>query len=84
MEGIVLARALIIIACLWMAGVAYAAGTSWPVFPLDMPAGDPAVRAAYDNAVWSHVVRYAVIALVPAAVLIGIGLSMSRRKRVST
>ncbi|MCL4768392.1 MAG: hypothetical protein KJZ80_19415 [Hyphomicrobiaceae bacterium] len=74
---------LFVVACVWIAGVAYAAGVSWPVFPLDMPAGDPQVRAAYDSAVWAHVVRYGLIALVPAAALIGIGWSVSRRKRIA-
>lgn len=77
-------RSLIVIACLWIVGVAYVAGTSWPVFPLDMPAGDPAVRAAYDSAIRSHVIRYALVALVPAAALIGIAWRISgRRKSVS-
>lgn len=74
------ARALIIAACVWIVGVAYFAATTWPVFPLDIPAGDPQVRAAYDNAIFSHVVRYALIALVPAAVLIALGWSTPRRR----
>lgn len=75
------ARALIVIACVWIAAVAYVAGATWPVFPLDMPAGDPEVRAAYDTAIFSHVVRYALIALVPAAVPIGLAWSLSRRRK---
>lgn len=78
-----LARTLVIVACLWVAGVAYVAGLDWPVFPLDMPSGDPAVRAAYDSAVWSHVLRYGAIALIPAAVLVAVAWSASRRKRVA-
>lgn len=76
-----MARSLVVIACIWIAGVAYVAGTTWPVFPLDMPASDPQVRAAYDNAVWAHIVRYALIALVPAAVLIGFGWAISKRRK---
>lgn len=75
------ARSLIVIACLWIVAVAYVAGTTWPVFPLDMPAGDPQVRAVYDSAIWSHTIRYALVALVPAAALIGIAWRMSRRRR---
>jgi len=77
------ARALTVIACLWLAGVAYVAGWTWPVFPLDMPANDPAVRAAYDGAIRNHVILYALVGLVPAAILIGFGWSLSKRKRVT-
>ncbi len=75
------ARALIVIACIWIAGVAYGAGVTWPVFPLDMPAGDPEVQAAYDSAVWAHVIRHMLVALAPAAALIGLGWGLSRRQR---
>jgi len=74
---------LIIIACLWLAGVAYIAGWTWPVFPLDMPANDPSVRSVYDAAVRNHVILYALMAVVPAAILIGVGLSLSKRNRAS-
>lgn len=75
-----LSRILVIVACLWLAGVAYVAGQTWPVFPLDMPANDPQVRTAYDSAVWSHLARYASIALIPAAVLLGFSMMLARRK----
>jgi hypothetical protein len=75
------ARTFLVIACLWIAGVAYVAGITWPVFPLDMPANDPQVRAAYDRAIWSHLVSYALVAVVPAAILIGLGWSLSKRRR---
>lgn len=75
---------VIVVACIWIAGVAYAAGLSWPAFPLDMPAGDPQVRAAYDSALRDHVVRYGLIALVPAAALVGIGWMLSRRNRAAS
>jgi hypothetical protein len=78
------ARILVIVACVWIAGIAYMAGLSWPVFPLDMPAQDPQVRAAYDSAVQSHLLRYGLVAIVPAVVLIGAGWVISRRKRLAT
>ena len=56
------ARSLIVLACLWIAGVSYVAGINWPVFPLDLPAADPEVRAVYDRAIWAHVVQYSLIA----------------------
>lgn len=78
-----LSRILLVVACIWLAGVAYIAGLSWPVFPLDMPAGDPQVRAAYDSALWSHIIRYGLIALVPAAVLVWLDLRLAKRRRTS-
>ena len=77
------ARILVTLACIWIAGIAYLAGLSWPVFPLDMPAQDAQVRAAYDSAVQGHLLRYALVALVPAGVLIGAGWVISRRNRRS-
>lgn len=74
-------RTLTVIACVWIAGVAYVAGTTWPVFPLDMPAGDPQVRAAYESAMWAHVIRYALVALIPAAAIFGVAWTISRRKK---
>lgn len=74
------AQSLIVLACLWIAGVAYVAGINWPVFPLDLPASDPDVRAVYERAVWAHAAQYSLIALVPAAVLFGISRAVSRRR----
>ncbi len=76
-----MARIFLVFGCLWIAGVAYVAGTTWPVFPLDMPAGDPQVRAAYDRAIWNHLITYGLLALVPGAILIGLGWNLSRRRR---
>lgn len=75
------AHILVILGCLWIAAIAYIAGLTWPVFPLDMPAQDPQVRTAFDSAVQGHVLRNAVIALIPGAGLIGAGWLISRRKR---
>ncbi|HEX5599461.1 MAG TPA: hypothetical protein VFX46_02375 [Hyphomicrobiaceae bacterium] len=75
------ARSLIVLACLWIAGVSYVAGINWPVFPLDLPAADPEVRAVYDRAIWAHVVQYSLIALIPAAALLGVSRAVSRRRK---
>lgn len=78
------ARILIMVGCLWVAGIAYIAGMTWPVFPLDMPAGDPQVRAVYDGAILAHVIRYALTALIPAAALIGFAWLRSRRRKIAS
>ncbi len=75
------ARILIILGCIWIVGIAYLAGITWPVFPLDMPAQDPQVRAAYDSAISAHLIRYALIALVPGVALLGIAWALSRRSQ---
>ena len=78
------ARILVIVACVWIAGIAYLAGLNWPVFPLDMPAQDPQVRAAYDGVIRNHLIGYALLALIPAAVLIGAGWVIARRRQTAT
>lgn len=78
-----LSRILVVVACVWIAGVAYIAGQTWPVIPLDMPAGDPQIKASYDSALWRHIASYALLAIIPAAVLLGVSLILQRRRRHS-
>ena len=49
------ARSLIVLACLWIAGVSYVAGSTGPC-SRSICSSRPEVRAVYDRAIWAHVV----------------------------
>ena len=70
---------LLLLAVLWAAGVAYVALGSWPTLPLDLPARDPQVQAALSRAIQNHVIRHAVVALLP--MLIVVAAAVWRRMR---
>ncbi len=74
---------LILVALLWIGFVAFQALESWPTIPLDMGGGGADVQNAHNRAVSDHVMRAAMIALVPAVVLSIIGWLIGRRKRAS-
>lgn len=74
---------LTIAAVLWMGFVAFQALQSWPTIPLDMGGGGAQLEAAYNRAVTDHVMRAAVIALVPGALLLIVGWLIGRRKRAT-
>lgn len=65
---------------IWIAAVAWFAWTSWPHMSLDL-GHDPATLSAHQSAIVRHVLRYAAIALVPAATLLGIVWLMRSRTR---
>ncbi len=64
-----------------MAAVAFLCVRAWPGLPLDLPAGDPQVQAAYARAVTDHVVRYGLLAVVPPLLLLGLGWALGRPRR---
>ena len=57
----------------WIGGVAYVCSRAWPSIPLDLSPNDPETRAVFGRAVNSHVVRCALLALVPPLVLAAVG-----------
>lgn len=63
----------------WVGAVAMSAIANWPHLPLDMPAKDTAVAAAYQKAVSAHVMRAAIAALAPV-VVIALGVLLLRRR----
>lgn len=67
-------------AVLWAAFVIYDASAAWPRLPLDLPAKDPSVRAAYDEAVARHVRRTALTAGTPL-LLAGLLIALNRGRR---
>lgn len=69
-----------VIAVAWVGVVAMGAVSAWPHMPLDMARNDPAVAAAYQNAVRMHVLKAALAAAVPLLFL-GIGLLLTRGRR---
>ena len=72
---------LTVAAVLWMGFVAFEAYQSWPTIPLDMGGGGAQLQAAYNRAVTDHAMRAAVIALVPAVLLLIVGWLIGRRRR---
>lgn len=68
-----------ILATLWIAAVAYLCLAAWPTIPLDLDAKDPALQAAYERARLLHAVRYALAALVPAALLLAVARILTRQ-----
>jgi hypothetical protein len=58
-------RILLFVASLWLVAVAYVAYSTWPHIPLDLPASDPQVQAAFARAVRAHLGWHAVAACVP-------------------
>ena len=74
-------RLLLLLASLvWIAAIAYIGLRAWPVMSLDMAAGDPQVRAAYDAAVMAHVLRYALLAVAPPLALLLLARLLSRSR----
>lgn len=73
------ARVAVVLALVWIGAVALLCLQSWPTIPLDLDARDPALLAIYRRAGLLHAAKYAVAALVPAALLILAGRRMGRR-----
>jgi hypothetical protein len=71
--------AWLVASLIWIAAVALIAARGWPHMPLDVSAGDPATRAAYDRAVTAFALRQALAALLPPLVLLVIGGLVCRR-----
>ena len=69
----------LLLSVLWIAGVTYAALQFWPHLSMDMPARDPQVQAALARAVNAHILRHALIALIPAGLLL-IAAAVARRR----
>ncbi|HWB45989.1 MAG TPA: hypothetical protein VG900_11160 [Hyphomicrobiaceae bacterium] len=65
----------------WVAAVAVVAARGWPHIPLDVSAGDPATRAAYDRAVRAYALRHALAALLPPLALLLAGWLAARLTR---
>lgn len=63
----------------WIGAVVAWALGSWPHVSLDLSAGDPATKAAYQNAVDAHVLKAALAAGIPA-LLLGLYLVMTRKR----
>ncbi len=63
---------LVLLGLGWVAFVALGAAEHWPQVPLDMRAGDPEVRTAYDAAVTRHALKAVALALVVPLVLLGV------------
>ena len=72
---------MILLSVLWIGAVTYAALTSWPTLPLDLPARDPQVQAALARAMRAHVVRHALTALVPAVLVCGLAVWRKWRQK---
>jgi hypothetical protein len=68
----------LMLAAIWMGGVAYASLRSWPQVPLDLSRNDPQLKAAYSAAVNRYIGRMAVLALAPPVLLMGFGLAWYR------
>ena len=49
----------------WIAVIANLGLGSWPHLPMDMSPADPATKAALEGAIRGHVMRYALLGIVP-------------------
>lgn len=66
---------------IWVAVIGWIAVESWPVMSLDLAAGDPATRAAYDAAVTRHLLIHTVLAFGPPFAVLAILSIVSRMVR---
>ena len=61
----------------WVALIATFAWQSWPYLPLDVSASDPDTQAALNAAVTYHVIKNAIVALLPPAAMFAIAYFVS-------
>jgi len=57
----------------WIAVIANLCLGSWPHLPMDMSPADPATKAALEGAIRGHVMRYALLGIVPPFALFLLG-----------
>jgi hypothetical protein len=69
----------IVVILAWIAAVAAWAYGAWPHVSLDLSAGDPATRAAYQAAVNTHILKAALAASIPT-LLLGLYLFAIRKR----
>lgn len=68
----------LVVTVVWVGLIATFAWQSWPHLPLDVSHQDPATRAAFDQAVMGHVVKNALVAILPPAAMWAMAYFVSR------
>jgi hypothetical protein len=69
------------VAVCWLAFIAVQTYLRWPTLPLDMNVRNPQVGAAYDIAVYAHVVRAAELGAAGLAVAVAVWWLVKRLNR---
>ncbi len=59
-----------LVATVWIVTVAYLAWRGWPHVSLDLSAQDAATEAAYRTAIARHLAAHALLAVIPAGLLL--------------
>lgn len=69
-----------LVVLVWAGFVASSAVSNWPHIPLDMGGRDAGVAAAHQRAVTAHLLRSALLAVIPAVAAGLVLLALRRRK----